>query len=70
MIPAEMQTLIARVVARLDEQGTGSRRALADHLTIKPQNFSGWLTKPHCLPEQSPEFPRHPPPLQPPPPDF
>jgi len=60
MIPADMQTLIARVVARLDEQGTGSRRALADHLTIKP----------HCLPEQSPEFPRHPPPLQPPPPDF
>ena len=43
-LPADMPALIASVVARLDELGTGSRRALADHLGIAPQNLSGWLT--------------------------
>jgi len=44
MIPADMPALIACVVARLDELGSGSPRGLADHLGIKPQNLSGWLT--------------------------
>jgi DNA-binding transcriptional regulator YiaG len=43
-LPADMPALIAAVITRLDQQGTGSRRALADHLSIKPQNLSGWLT--------------------------
>jgi hypothetical protein len=43
-LPADMPALIAAVIARLDQQGTGSRRTLADHLGIKPQNLSGWLT--------------------------
>lgn len=43
-LPADMPALIAIVVARLDELGTGSRRALADDLGIAPQNLSGWLT--------------------------
>lgn len=43
-LPADMPALIAAVIARLDARGNGSRRVLAEHLGIKPQNLSGWLT--------------------------